>query len=329
MRWLPGLLISILAIFFIIKVVDINVLVYSISEIGIKSIMIIAVITIISLAARAVAWMKLLPRVNFIDSFLLINESYLFNNMIPRSGELVKTILFAKPASEHAFTVFSSVIVERSLDLIIAASMFLVTFPFVSQLNSIRPIAFALLILFLLFLISGFLIALNAEKVKTWLRNIGKRNTNFMEKVLPRIEMVIDGFSILTNWRQFLSVLFWIIISWFLWTFIIFYGINTVHSDVKFWWAIFTEGVLSLGIALPSAPAGLGVFEGTMIAALSVFDINTEEALGIAVVIHLVQIAITTIIGFIAVMRQGESISNILNKIRSTKQVNSKEIKHN
>jgi uncharacterized protein (TIRG00374 family) len=249
--------------------------------------------------------------------------------MIPRSGELVKTILFAKPASEHAFTIFSSVIVERSLDLVIAASMFLVTFPFVSQLNSIRPIAFALLIIFLLFLISGFLIALNAEKVKTWLRNIGKRNTNFMEKVLPRIEMVVDGFSILTNWRQFLSVLFWIIISWFLWTFIIFYGINTVHGGVKFWWAIFTEGVLALGIALPSAPAGLGVFEGTMIAALSVFDINTEEALGIAVVIHLVQIAITTIIGLIAVMRQGESISNILNKIRSTKQVNSKEIKHN
>jgi uncharacterized protein (TIRG00374 family) len=328
-RWLPGLLISILATLFIVKIVDINVLFYSISEIGIKSILIIAVITIISLAARAVAWMKLLPKVNFIDSFLLINESYLFNNMIPRSGELVKTILFAKPASEHAFTIFSSVVVERSLDLVIAASMFLVTFPFVSQLNSIRPIAFTLLILFLLFLISGFLIALNAEKVKTWLRNIGKRNTNFMEKVLPRIEMVIDGFSILTNWRQFLSVLFWIIISWFLWTFIIFYGINTVHGGVKFWWAIFTEGVLALGIALPSAPAGLGVFEGTMIAALSVFDINTEEALGIAVVIHLVQIAITTIIGFIAVMRQGESISNILNKIRSTKQVNSKEIKHN
>ena len=328
LRWLPGLFITILATFLIYKFVEIDELVNSLSEISLNNVLIIVVITLISIAARAVAWMKLLPKVSFIDSFLLINESYLFNNLIPRSGELVKTILFAKPASEHSFTIISSVIVERSLDLVIAASMFLTTFPFVIQLNSIRPIAHTLLILFLLFLISGFLIALNAEKVKTWLRNIGKRNTNFMEKILPRIEMVIDGFLILTNWRQFVSVLFWIIISWLLWTFILFYGINTIHGDVKFWWAIFTQGVLALGIALPSAPAGLGVFEGTIVAALSVFDINAEEALGIAVMIHLVQIAITTIIGFIAVMKQGETISDILKRIRFTRQVNSKEIKH-
>jgi len=326
LRWLPGILISILASFFISKVVDFNVLVNSISDIGYKNILIIVVLTLISLAARAIAWMKLLPRVKFTDSFLLINESYLFNNLIPRSGELVKTILFSKPASEHAFTIFSSVIVERSLDLVIAASMFLATFPFVSQLNNIRPIAFTLLILFLLFLLSGLLIALNAEKVKTWLRNIGKRNTNFMEKILPKIEMIIDGFLIMTNWKQFISVLFWISISWLLWTVILFIGINTIQSDVKFWWAIFTEGVLALGIALPSAPAGLGVFEGTMIAALSVFGISVEKSLGIAVVIHLVQIILTTAIGLIAVMRQGESISDILRKIRSAKQKNAEEI---
>jgi len=326
LRWLPGLLISILATFLIYKFVDIGDLFDSLSEISLNNILVIVIITLISIAARAVAWMKLLPKMSFINSFLIINESYLFNNLIPRSGELVKTILFAKPASEHAFTIFSSVIIERSLDLVIAASMFLVMVPFVSQLNNIRPIAYTLLILFLLFLISGFLIALNAEKVKTWLRNIGNRNTNFMEKVLPRIEMVIDGFLILTNWEQFVSVLFWIIISWLLWTLILFYGISTIHEGVEFWWVIFTQGVLALGIALPSAPAGIGVFEGTMVAALSVFNINREESLGIAVVIHLVQIIITTIIGFIGVMKQGESISDIFKKIQSARQEKAEEI---
>jgi uncharacterized protein (TIRG00374 family) len=326
LRWLPGLLISILATFLIYKFVDIGDLFDSLSEISLNNILVIVIITLISIAARAVAWMKLLPKMSFINSFLIINESYLFNNLIPRSGELVKTILFAKPASEHAFTIFSSVIIERSLDLVIAASMFLVMVPFVSQLNNIRPIAYTLLILFLLFLISGFLIALNAEKVKTWLRNIGNRNTNFMEKVLPRIEMVIDGFLILTNWEQFVSVLFWIIISWLLWTLILFYGISTIHDGVEFWWVIFTQGVLALGIALPSAPAGIGVFEGTMVAALSVFNINREKSLGIAVVIHLVQIIITTIIGFIAVMKQGESISDIFKKIQSARQEKAEEI---
>lgn len=299
----------------------------SITKIGIINILVISGIIIIALVARAIAWMKLLPKVKFLDSFLLINEAYLFNNLIPRSGELVKTILFAKPASENAFKIVSSVIIERSLDLVIAASLFLVTFPFISQLNSIRPIAIFLLIGFILFLFLGFLVSVNAEKVKKLLRNIGKKNSGFIEKILPKIEMVIDGFQTLTNWRQIVSVFLWISISWMLWTFLLFFGLSAIHADTKFWWAIFTEGVLALGIALPSAPAGLGVYEGTMIAALSVFDIPTEISLGLAVVLHLIQISITSIIGFIAVVKHGESIPAIFQKIRSSQKNDEKEEK--
>ena len=320
LRWLPGVLISILIITLIGKVVDLNVFTNSIAEFDIKDILVIIAITLISLAARAVIWMKLLPKVQFIDSFLIINESYLFNNLIPRSGEIIKTILFAQPASENAIKIFSCVIVERSFDLVIAATMFLATFPFVSQLNSLRPIALTLLMLFLFTLIAGLLIAIKAQKVKNWLMKIGERDSNFKEKILPRIELFIDGFQILTNWKQIFSVLFWIIISWLLWTSIIFYTVNTIFQGVRFWWAIFIQGVLALGIALPSAPAGLGVFEGTVVASLSVFDISAEKALAIAVVIHLFQIVVTTIIGLIAVMKQGESISDIFRKIRSERQ---------
>jgi uncharacterized protein (TIRG00374 family) len=325
LRWLPGVFISILAIIIIIRIVDFKVLMQSIKEIGIINILVISGITIISLGARAVAWMKLLPKVKFSDSFLLINEAYLFNNLIPRSGELVKTILFAKPASENAFKIVSSVIIERSLDLVIAASMFLITFPFISRLNSIRPIAILLLIGFVLFLILVFLVSVNAEKVKKLLRNIGNKNSGFIEKILPKIEMVIDGFQVITNWRQIISVFLWISISWLLWTFLLFFGLKVIHGDTKFWWAIFTEGVLALGIALPSAPAGLGVYEGTMIAALSVFEIPAEIALGLAVVIHLIQIGITSIIGFIAIAKHGESIPAIFQRIRSSQKNDEKE----
>lgn len=317
LRWLPGVLVSILIFFLITRIVNINVFVDSILEFGYKDMLVIIGITLISIAARAVVWMKFLPEVKFIDSFLLVNESYLFNNIIPRSGEIIKTILFAQPASVSTFEVLSYVIVERSLDLIIAASMFLATFPFISQIDTLRPIALTLLILFLSFLFTGLLISLRAEKVKSWLRNITKGNKNFKEKILPKIELFIGGFKILTNWKQFVSVIFWIIISWLSWTYIIFYGTSAIQQGVKLWWAIFTQGVLALGIALPSAPAGLGVFEGTIVVALSVFDISAEKALGIAVVIHLLQIFVTTIFGLIAVMRQGDSIADILKKMQS------------
>ena len=330
LRWLPGLLISIIAIIIIIVIadnnnIDLKVLMQSITEIGITNILVIIVITIISLGARAVAWMKLLPRMKFLDSFLLLNESYLFNNLIPRSGEVVKTLLFAKPASENSFKIVSSVIIERSLDLVIAASLFLITLPFISLPDFIGPITILLLIGFVCFLILVFFVSMNPEKVKKMLRNIGKKNTSFIEKVLPKIEMVIDGFQVLNNWRQIISVFLWILISWMLWTFLLFFALKIVHPDTKFWWAIFTEGAIALGIALPSAPAGLGVYEGAMIAALSAFDIPKTISLGLAVVLHLIQIGITSIIGFISVMRQGESISAIFQKIRSSQKNDEKK----
>jgi glycosyltransferase 2 family protein len=320
LRWLPGVIVSAVVVIFISRAVDFNEVAHAIKNIGTINILIIALITSASLAARAIAWMKLLPKMKFLDAFLLLNEAYLFNNLIPRSGELVKTVLFAQPAQESSFRIISSVIVERSLDLVIAASMFFATFPFIPltpELDSIRPIAFFLLIMFILFLVAAFLMAANAEKVIKLLGKIGKNNTIFLEKILPKIEMVIDGFQVLTNSRQIISIIFWISMSWLLWVLLLFIGLRSIHGGTKFWWAIFTEGVLALGIALPSAPAGLGVFEGTMVFALSLFDISKDTSFGLAVVIHALQIAMTSLIGFIAILRQGESISAVLQRIKS------------
>ena len=73
--------------------------------------------------------MKLLPGVKFVDAFFITNESYLFNNLIPRSGEIIKAILFAKPSQRTTMEIVSSVVIERILDLVIAASMFFFTLP--------------------------------------------------------------------------------------------------------------------------------------------------------------------------------------------------------
>ena len=319
LKWLPGILISFLAVYFVLRLVDIPTLVAAFRMISVGTVLVMVVITIISLAARAVAWMKLLPGVSFLDAFYITNESYLFNNLIPRSGEVIKAVLFSEAAGKKVMEVVSSVVVERSLDLVVAASMFLITFPFVSSLESVKPFAVSFLVLFGVFLLICFFLALKAELAKQFLNKIGERNAFIAEKINPHIEKVIDGFKVLTNIRQFTAVLLWILITWSLWTVILVVGLSAVSPDFKFWWAIFTEGVLALGIALPSAPAGLGVYEGAMVVALSAFGVPYATSFGIAIIIHLMQILITSGFGIVGVIRQGESISGILSRIRTTK----------
>ncbi len=322
LKWIPGIIISVLAVYFVFRVIDIETLLAAIRRIKFGTVALMVLITVISLGARAVVWMKLLPGVGFLDAFYITNESYLFNNVIPRSGEVIKAILFSESADKMVMEVVSSVVVERSLDLVVAATMFLATFPFVSSLDSVRPFAIAFLAIFGVFLLICFLLALKADLVKKWLQKFGEKHTFIREKINPQIEKVIDGFSVLTDIRQFSAVLLWILITWSLWTLILIVGLYSISPNFKFWWAIFTEGVLALGIALPSAPAGLGVYEGAMVVALSAFGIPYEASFGIAIVIHLMQIIITSVFGIMGVLRQGDSISAILSRIKPSKTQN-------
>ena len=44
--------------------------------------------------------------------------------------------------------------------------------------------------------------------------------------------------------------------------------------EAPYWWILFVLGVVSLGAALPSAPASLGVFEGSIVAALALLGLG-------------------------------------------------------
>jgi uncharacterized membrane protein YbhN (UPF0104 family) len=52
--------------------------------------------------------------------------------------------------------------------------------------------------------------------------------------------------------------------------------------------ALTVSAALRVGVALPSLPASIGVYEGTIILALAVFDIDRETALGYGVLMHIV-----------------------------------------
>ena len=67
--------------------------------------------------------------------------------------------------------------------------------------------------------------------------------------------------------------------------------------------------VISLGIAIPSAPAGLGVFEAAAVGAFSILGLSISAGLAIAIVSHLISITFTGVIGMYGIFKDGESIT--------------------
>jgi hypothetical protein len=52
--------------------------------------------------------------------------------------------------------------------------------------------------------------------------------------------------------------------------------------------ALTVSAALRVGIALPSLPASVGVYEGTVVLALGVFGVDREVALGYGVLMHFI-----------------------------------------
>jgi len=90
-----------------------------------------------------------------------------------------------------------------------------------------------------------------------------------------------------------------------------------IAPNAHYWWGIFTDAVLALGIAIPSAPAALGTFEAAIVGALTILGINETLGLGYAITLHFIQFVVTGVLGMIGLLRQGRSLGALFKDLRN------------
>ncbi|HSV85600.1 MAG TPA: lysylphosphatidylglycerol synthase domain-containing protein, partial [Levilinea sp.] len=122
--------------------------------------------------------------------------------------------------------------------------------------------------------------------------------------------------SVLSRPSQFFLSFFWIAPSWGLWVVVYWLMLLTIAPGAPIWWAVFTNAVLAMGVAIPSAPSALGVFEAAIVGALAILGV-TEGALGYAILMHLFQFGLTGVYGFFALLQARHSISTIFGEIQA------------
>ncbi len=317
-RWLPGVIISVVALFFVFRVVTFQDLGKAFSAIQPLNLAAALAFSVISLFVRAAAWKTILggkPKIG--PSFFIINEGYMLNNLFPlRAGEIGRALFMGKSINVSPFHILSSIVIERAFDIVFAAAFLLSTLPLVLNADSTRLGAVITLGLILLLLAALYLMARFSGWVHTLALKIGGRWALFNRLVIPQIDSLLDGLSALTNLTQFLLSVFWIGLTWVFWLGTYYVMLLPIAPGAPFWWAMFADSILALGVAIPSAPAGLGVYEAAMVFALTTLGIGKPEALAYALVMHLMQFVLTGIFGFWGLMRERQSLSSIFSEIQ-------------
>jgi uncharacterized membrane protein YbhN (UPF0104 family) len=135
-----------------------------------------------------------------------------------------------------------------------------------------------------------------------------------------RVIAFFDGLVILTDGRLFLSALGWMGLNWLTGILQYYLFLLAFFPQPNFLWAFFALGVGALGIAAPSSPGAIGVYEAVLVGALVVLGLDASPATAFALSMHIVSYLVTGLIGGYGLYKDGESLSSIykrLGKMRS------------
>jgi len=328
LRWLPGVMISAIAIYAVIHFSRMQDFHAALKTVTLKYVVMITMLSLLSLLVRAIAWRTILgDQISLVNSFFGINEGYFLNNLFPlRAGEIGRALSVGQSSGLGTLHVLSTILIERAFDLVFAAGIALITLPFIVGSEWIKPIAFSAFVIVILGLILLFLVANNRQKIQVWIDKKGFKSRFLVERVLPQIHKLIDGMTALVKPSRFLLSFFWIGMTWVVWMFFYYSTVAQLANGAPLWWGAFVSSLLALGVAIPSAPAAVGVYEAAIVGSLALLGISSSSALAFAIVMHLDQMVITAIFGLWGLIRDGQSLSGLLASLSDKKLAEKKPV---
>lgn len=180
-RWLPGALISILLIGAILYFVDLRKVLDAIRSADYGILAVATVLAFVWMFVRGFVWRTLLrDHPSYKDTLLTLSEGYLLNNFLPfRLGELGRAFLLSRKTDMSFVQILPTVVIERAVDLVFSAAIFLLALPFIVGAGAASEIAVILGILVLLGLVFLYVLARNRQPAldlfHKWSARVGRR----------------------------------------------------------------------------------------------------------------------------------------------------------
>jgi uncharacterized protein (TIRG00374 family) len=317
LRVLPGVIVSLIALVIIFMIVDWQDVLRALAQADYRYLSLGLPVYLLGYVFRALAWRTLLRGdVPFKEVFLTMHAGYLLNNVLPlRLGELGRAFLLGRKKLGF-WRVFSTILVERAFDMILASGLFLGSIPFVLEASESAWTVYLVAGVVMVGMVTLHLLARYQDWATIQFENISRRLSFLSRFGVEQLQSFFDGLSILVDFSKFMRVLVWMVISW---------GLNVLYSYIlllafdpmgEILWAAFGLGTVALGVALPSSPSYIGIVEAAWIGAFSLFGVLYSTALAYALTGHLLHIIVSGVFGGYALAREGKSFQQIYAELR-------------
>jgi hypothetical protein len=234
----------------------------------------------LSCACRALIWRMTtgcFKRIRFYDLFSGIVVGYMGNNLFPlRVGELLRTYYLCTRTGLTATSVFSTICIERVLDLFSLTLILLVSIAFGVRGLLANALTIALVILIVITVLTTLLLT-------AYLKIKIKQNEapGLRGVIINKIKEFLEAFTLLRQPTTVLLIVFLSLLAW---------ACNYAAVLVIIWHTsinILEASLLvllfvNLGMLIPSSPGALGVMQVAFWMALTPFGFTKEQAIALS-----------------------------------------------
>jgi hypothetical protein len=241
---------------------------------------------------------------------------YLGNTVLPaRAGELARAFFVGNRTSISRTSVLGTVIVERIFDgfailAILGATLFFChaagRYQVVRQIMGVGSMLFGFLAVAVVF----------GARRRSWFEGLiakllSRLPASAAEKSKSLTGKLLDSLGPLKSSRVLIEVLLLSALTWCVEGFVFLFGLLAFGQPGYLTTAYLTMSFVNLGLILPSAPAGIGVFQAGVVLAFSVFGLSAELALIYSLLIQGVMVATIVTVGLLILNIRGMTLSKI------------------
>jgi uncharacterized protein (TIRG00374 family) len=241
-----------------------------------------------------------------------ITIGYAGNNLLPfRAGEILRAYAASRLAPVRMSSAFASVAVERVFDALTVVASFGLALLASGMSAGVRigglalpDVARRVGILTAAAVIGAAVILTRADATARLITRLIPW-TGLSNKLIAVLHGVRGGLSALRSPARLAAVILWSLVIW---------GVNALSFqllfpafgiEVGYAGAVIVQSAIVFGIAVPSSPGFIGVFEAAIVVALALYRVPQETAVAYALTYHAATFLPITLLGLHSAYRTG------------------------
>ncbi len=273
---------------------------------------------------RAIRWRIILdpmaPGIPIGALWRSIAIGMMVNNIYPaRLGEVARAYALTRETNRVSLTgSVASLAVDRVFDaltlmLLLVSAMLVPDFPKGMTVGG-QPVQRGAFLFAAgaigMFVILYVIVAIPERLVSLYGAVVGRFSPRFVKRGTDIIHSFSAGLGVLRSPKRFIAVFFWALVHWLVNALAFWLGFKAVGIDVPFSAANFLQGIIAIGVALPSSPGFFGVFEAAAKVGLEVYGVPGRQAISWAIGFHVLSFIPITVIGLYYFARLGLHFSD-------------------